>query len=238
MDIRERRKRFMMRWRSRQGPLTLYDLDKRDALLLSASQWLYRHGMTANIITLVGFIWTLVWIASFAITGFHNRLLHLFIFIIPIGLTDLFDGSTARNNDDVTPLGTLGDHFRDLLYMIFSGYLAFQYGFDGYLFSVAIAIECLILLFKGISFIWYGGGCTRERFLEFALDNFQHTEEDRWQSNLLYFGFPMYVVGSFYEIPFFPAVGNLLVMFSFGFGGAVLLKEWKWTPTPPEKERI
>lgn len=236
MTLKEQRKRFMVRWRARQGPITLYTLNWRDTKLLKPSQWLHRHGISANYITLAGFIWTLVWIASYAITQFHNALLHLFVFIIPIGLTDLFDGSTARNNDDVTPQGTLGDHFRDLVYMLFTGYLALRDGFSENLFQIAVAVECGILLFKGISFVWYGGGYTWKRFLEFALDNFQHTEEDRWQSNFLYFGFPAYIVGSFYGIPFLPEIGHLLVMCSFGLGVAVLLKEWKWTPTPLEKD--
>lgn len=233
MSIKEQRRRFLQRWRSRQGPLTLWDLDKRDRFLLKPSLWFFRHGCTANRITFAGFLWTLVWIWSYAILGFRHPLVHLFCFIIPIGLTDLFDGSVARNNDDVTPGGTLGDHFRDLLYTLFLGYMATDYGFDYYLFATVVLLESLILLFKVVAFVWYGRGYSWDRFLEFSLDNFQHTYEDRWQSNFLYFGFPAYIVGAYYGIYALELLGQALVVFSFGISFFVLRKEWNWAP---EKE--
>src|SRR3989338_7528506 len=154
----ERWQRFMVRWRSRQGPWTLWDLEKRDRLLYSCSLRLFNHGFRANRITMWGFFWTLIWLALYELFKFKNPWLHVLVFIIPIGLSDSFDGSTARNNKDVTPQGTLGDHFRDLFFTLCMGRITLDFGFETAIFFGVVLIEFCILMLKVIAFIWYGGG--------------------------------------------------------------------------------
>lgn len=235
-SLRQKRKRFMIRWRSRQGPWTIWDLETRDRCLYKISTLLFEYGVTANRITLAGFIWNMIWVASYSIIEFKNPLLHLLIFILPIGLSDLLDGSTARNNDDVTPEGTLGDHFRDFFYTLSLGYISLDFGFSPALFLAVAGIELGLIVMKTIAFIWYGKGYTWERFLEFAIDNFQHTSEERWQSNFIYFGFPAYMMGVYFDLPYLPETGKTLVILSLAASFFVFRKELAWTPIPEEKE--
>lgn len=227
----------MDRWRSRQGPWTLWNIDKRDELLFKPSRWLYRHGITANIITLAGFLLNLLWIGLYEYFKFCNPLYHFLLFIIPIGLSDVFDGSAARNNDDVTPLGTVGDHFRDMLYILTMGGIAYDFGLDWRLVVSVVVLECSVLLLKSIAFVWYcGGRYTREKILDFSFDSFQHTNEDRWYGIFISFGIPSYMVGAHYDFQFLIYAGQFLLVCSLGIGVLVLIKEFLWAPTPKEKE--
>lgn len=227
----------MDRWRSRQGPWTLWNIDKRDAFLFKPSRWLYRHGITANTITLAGFLLNILWIGLYEYFKFRNPLYHLFLFIIPIGLSDVFDGSVARNNDDVTPLGTVGDHLRDVLYILTMGGVAYDFGLDWRLVISVVILECAVLLLKSIAFVWYcGGRYTREEIREFSFDSFQHTEEDRWYGIFVSLGMPSYKVGAYYGMQFLIYAGQFLLVCSLGIGILVLIKEFCWTPTPREKE--
>lgn len=228
----------MDRWRSRQGPWTLWNIDKRDGFIIRPSCWLYRHGITANHITFAGFILNLFWIGLYEYLSFRNPLYHLFLFIIPIGLSDVLDGSAARNNDDVTPLGTIGDNFRDMLYIFTMVFIAFiDFGLDWRLVISVVVLECAVLFLKSIAFVWYcGGRYTREEILDFSFDSFQHTNEDRWYGIFISFGIPSYMVGAHYGLQFLVYAGQFLLICSLGIGVLVLIKEFLWTPTPKEKE--
>ena len=80
------------------------------------------------------------------------------------------------------------------------------------------------------------GKYTCEEILEFSLDSFQHTDEDRWYGVFTSFGIPAFMVGVYYNVQFLVYAGQSLLICSLGIGVLVLKKEFLWTPTPKEKE--
>ena len=230
-------KRAWYRWRSRQSPFTLGDFYLRDKrLLFGLSKFAYRRGVTANIVTGLGWFLLILWfILREFFYGERSPRLDLW-FISLVGLTDFIDGPLARNNDDVTVEGTLADYFRDLAFLIYMTFLALEYSMPVFFFRAIIGIELAALLIKFTAFLWYcAGPCWRDKFPEFAIDNFQGSIEDRLQFGLLCFGIPYLMFGEFKKIFFFVQTGYVLLWLSLGIGLVVIIKELRWSPPPVEE---
>lgn len=231
LDTKKVFSRMRKKWRERQNLFTLGDLDFRDKLLLwSFSQKVYRWGFSANRITLLGAIVLALWVLCydlFQIRSFGIQIL----FLSFIGFTDFVDGPVARNNDDETVEGTLGDYFRDLCLILYAGRVALDFGLGWDLFLAIVAVEILFLCIKCWAFLWYMKSLySRERLAAFAFDNFQCAIEDRFQFGLLCFGLASIIFGEGIWNDFFINSGNILIWLSLGLSIAVLIKELRWSP--------
>ena len=230
--LKDRVRSIMTRWRKRQGPFTLKDMYFRDKiLLLGLSGGIYRLGITANHITFAGLFLIFFW---YPFRMFFAGQILLWIdltFITLIELTDFFDGSVARNNDDITILGTVIDYLRDFLFLLLTAWVALQYGAPIYIFWVSVGIKILAILIKCAAFIWYGAGpAWRERWMDFVLDNFQSSAEHRFHFVLLCLGLPYIIWGEFRQIYLMAQLGYVLVWGSLVAGALVLWTELNWTP--------
>lgn len=237
MRVKDPLKKAWYRWRSRQSPFTLGDFYIRDRwFLFHLSKFAYRYGVTANMVTGLGWFLLALW---FVLREFYygERSPWLdFWFISLIGFTDFVDGPLARNNDDVTVEGTLADYFRDLAFLVYMTFLALEYAMPIFFFWAIAGIELAALLIKFAAFLWYCAGPRwRDKFLEFAVDNFQGSIEDRLQFGLLYFGIPYLMFGEFKKIFFFIQTGYVLIWLSLGVGIVVIIKELGWSPPSAEE---
>lgn len=81
-------------------------------------------GVSANHVTYTGFffITVAVWL-YFKDYDFQWQ----FLFLIIAAITDIIDGPTARNNNNVTILGTWLDHIRDGLLVLWATYLIYSF---------------------------------------------------------------------------------------------------------------
>lgn len=224
------------RWLEKQDPFTQSELEKRDKRLRQVSVWLYRHGATANRITALGFILTGAWFFLYSFVKIDYFLFH-FAFVALIGLTDILDGPVARNNDDVTLRGILGDHFRDLGALLITGWIALAHGFPRPLFAIFLAIEAGVHYLK-----WYAlrrqlkEPLTREKFFDFAEENFQHTVSDRYYCILYFSALFFFGLGQEYASDIFREVGLVLIGGSVAFGGITLVKEYGWEPIETQEK--
>src|SRR3989344_2027357 len=133
------------RWLEKQDKITRGEILFRDSWLKKPCVFLYRRGITANHITAFrSFILLPIWILWYEIFKFDSLGLHIF-FASAIGFLDALDGPMARNNDDVTPQGTLGDYFGDLADLIYMGRIGLEYGLPPYLFLSILGVEVLAL---------------------------------------------------------------------------------------------
>lgn len=100
-------------------------LDKR------VRDWLFKPITTifgfipcaANILTIFGFLTLILAIIDFLY--FKNNIERQIWFLIIAWLTDLIDGPTARNNNNVTAFGTIADRSRDFFIVLWTMFLGF-----------------------------------------------------------------------------------------------------------------
>lgn len=102
--------------------LTALEKNWRDWSLLPITKIFRMLGITANQITYAGF--ALAGIAIWMYFNGYSYKLQLFVLILAV-ITDLLDGSTARNNDNVTVLGTWLDHIRDGVLVLWATYIIY-----------------------------------------------------------------------------------------------------------------
>lgn len=103
--------------------LTYLDKKVRDWLFKPITKVFGFIPHAANILTILGFL-TLI-LAVIDLLYFKNHIERQIWFLIAAWLTDLIDGPTARNNNNITAFGTFADHFRDfclIFWMVFLGF--------------------------------------------------------------------------------------------------------------------
>lgn len=234
---RSRIKRRWERWLEKQDKWTQGEIIRRDEWLEKWCLWTFKRGLSANRLTALSGWLILLWFVIYDGFGLDYLWLNVALGAV-IGLIDAWDGSQARNNDDVTGLGALGDHFRDLVYVIYMMRIAVDYGLSPYPVSSFIAIEFLVLYFKGCAFYKYTGGTySWERLMEFAEDNFQNTVYDRWQGIFICVGLALFGIGITYAQSALEITGVGCIWISIGIGVMNLHKEMRWKPLPPESEK-
>lgn len=104
--------------------LTALDKNWRDWLFRPLTNPLYKIGITANHISYLGFV--LIGVTIFLY--FKNfPIKWQLLFIALAAFSDMFDGPMARNNNNVTALGTLLDHIRDYTLVAWVTYIIYVY---------------------------------------------------------------------------------------------------------------
>ena len=221
---RERRRR----WIEKQDPFTVAELERRDAFFYTPSLYLHTHGFTANRITLLGSLLNLIWCVSYFSLGLNILWIHI-LFAVLIGFTDALDGSVARNNDDVTLVGILGDHFRDLGFLLSAGGIALAYGFPLWLYLTFISVELLLFWLKWKSFLRFSGHIySKELFFDFAEENFQHIVADRYYGIFYFIGLPLFGFSTVFFSGALREIALVLMGISLTFGALILYSEYNW----------
>ena len=129
----------------------------RDRILKLVTQKLNGVGVNPNHITWFGEVLLVIAVTAKFILIFGLRIKTLFlwelILLFFIGLTDIIDGPTARNNNLVTWWGAKFDHFRDGCLAVWLGILAVFYEkLDFNLLFVVISFEAIIGIYKYLEF--------------------------------------------------------------------------------------
>ncbi len=106
----------------KEGYWTPFEKQVRDYIFLPITWPLSFIPYAANILTITGFGILFYAIYDFYLYGDYGRQIWL---LTAAWLTDLFDGPTARNNNNVTAFGTAGDHIRDYFISFWMLVLAF-----------------------------------------------------------------------------------------------------------------
>jgi phosphatidylglycerophosphate synthase len=104
--------------------LTALEKNWRDWALKPITNLFQKIGITANQITYVGFV--LMFFAIWMYFSNYDIKWQLIILAL-VAITDAIDGSTARNNYNVTIKGTWLDHIRDGFLAGWASYLIYTY---------------------------------------------------------------------------------------------------------------
>lgn len=185
----------------------------------------------ANHITALGFA-ILVW-AIFDLFYFRNSIERQIWFLTSAWITDLLDGPVARNNNNVTALGTFLDHSRDfllILWMIFlSIYVTKSFEWPAFFIMNTIFFVtaiCMFLILVGI--LLYQREKRHERqyqpyfefMKEFLLSDLVTTINARFHTGLTAFGMIFYLAGVIWKNNFYLYTGIILLIIqlvSLGF---------------------
>ncbi|MBI2635050.1 MAG: CDP-alcohol phosphatidyltransferase family protein [Parcubacteria group bacterium] len=188
-------------------------------------------GIRANHLTVVGFV-VLIW-AIFDLFYFGDDVGRQVWLLAFAWITDLLDGPVARNNNEVTALGTLLDHTRDfllILWMIFlSIYATKSFGWPALFIMNTILLvtaTCMFLILLGT---WlYQREKRRERrdqlyfefMQEFLLNDLVTTIGARFHTGLTAFSMIFYLAGIIWKNNFYLYTGIILLIIqlvSLGF---------------------
>lgn len=104
--------------------MTALEKNWRDSAFRPLTKILWKTGITANQITITSFI---LLIAPIFMHFKNFSLAWQIIILSLIGIADAIDGPMARNNNNVTILGTWLDHLRDGSLVAWVSYLIYHY---------------------------------------------------------------------------------------------------------------
>ncbi len=170
--------------RRKDDMITALEKNWRDWALRPLTNLFRALGVSANQITCSGFILIAIAIWMY-FTGYD--FLYQFIILILAALSDGIDGPTARNNDNVTVLGTWLDHIRDACLVAWTSYLIYRFGLLN--LQIILIVWALELLLAWISIkdflVRYLTGLSAEEentlLHQFSLDNLQASVIGRLQ---------------------------------------------------------
>ena len=198
--------------------LTALEKNWRDTALKPITSFLYRLSINANQVTYAGFF--LIALAIFLYWKDYPYSTQLIILLLA-ALTDALDGPTARNNKNVTVLGTWLDHIRDSALMIWGTYLIYK-------FKLGDPQLLIILWILEITFIWitakdflkhYLQGLTDEDTLitRFSLDNLQASLVGRIQFTAWVTGYGFLLLFRIWPTASLSTLGHLLLIIAVIF---------------------
>ena len=218
MEKPQRIKNIMIR--RKDDFLTALEKNWRDALFKPLTTLLWRLGLTANHITIGSFI---LLIAPIAFHFQNKPLLWQIALLTFIGLCDILDGPMARNNDNVTVLGTWLDHLRDGALVAWGTFLLYSYklvSLEIILIVWALQLLLIWIIVKDF-FVRYLKGLPRIEgvtvFDEFTLNDLQASVIGRlqffcWTVSYLIFG--AYLL---WPIPWLIPAGHALLILEIIF---------------------
>lgn len=183
----------------------------------------------ANILTISRFFITF-W-AALDFLFYHNSIGHQIWFITGAWITDLLDGPTARNNDNVTAFGTIADHTADFFLALWTFFLCFYITFDLYskgLFeklAVVMLSTTLSLTIVGMFLVAIGELLLKREkraerphqpyfdfWREFLLKDLITTFSARVHTFFTGFGATIYLVGAIWKYDPYFYVGAIFLM--------------------------
>jgi len=104
--------------------LTILEKNWRDWFLKPLTLILFKFGISANLITTLGFILIFGGVIGHI---YEIPIQYQFFIVLLAALSDLIDGPRARNHNEVTALGTWLDHIRDGFLIAWVTYLVYAF---------------------------------------------------------------------------------------------------------------
>ncbi len=206
--------------RRKDDMITALEKNWRDWALRPLTALFRILGISANHITYAGFalIVAAVWV-HFAQGSFPIQ----FILLALAAVSDAIDGPTARNNDDVTVLGTWLDHSRDLMLIVWATYLIYHYNLlNGEILIVIWALEFVLgwLSIKDLVLRYLRGMSPEQSDAvldQFSLDNLQASVIGRLQFFCWTVGYGSLLLFLLVPLPVFPTIGQALIFLEIIF---------------------
>ncbi len=189
--------------------LTALEKNWRDWFFRPLTRLFRFLGIRANHITYVGFL-----LIGLAVWMFFKNYGFIFQFVVlALALiSDAIDGPTARNNDDVTVLGTWLDHIRDGFLVAWASFLIYGFGLlSGETILIVWALELLLAWISVKDFlIRYLRGLSDEEeamlIQNFSMDNLQASLIGRLQFSCWTMSY-----GFLFLYLFFPSVALITI---------------------------
>lgn len=210
--------------------LTALEKNWRDWSLQPLTGIFRKIGITANQITYLGFI--LIGIAIWLNQQDYDLKTQLFILIIA-AITDAIDGPTARNNNNVTILGTWLDHIRDGTLVAWASYLLYE--------NQLLSLEMIFIIWAlQLLLIWitlkdfliqYLKGLsdaeTKVLIHHFSLDNLQASLIGRLQFFCWTVGYLFLLLYLISSNPMLITIGQALIILEIIFAGLNISESYR-----------
>jgi len=200
--------------------LTALEKNWRDWLFKPLTDYFKDKNITANQISYAGF--GLIFIA-FLLYLIKASIGWQLFFIALATFSDMIDGPTARNNKDVTVLGTWLDHTRDYTIVAWVTYLLYTYKILGIqLIAVLWGLQLLLIwaLTRDFLIKYLKGLSTKEEqnlIKKFSLDNLQASIIGRLQFAFWIGGYISFIIFLMYQKPIFISLGNIGIILAIIF---------------------
>ena len=210
--------------------LTALEKNWRDWLFAPLTIFFKFAKIRANYITYVGFIL----IAAAIWMYFKDYGLKWQVLILALaGLSDMIDGPTARNNNDITILGTWLDHIRDGALAAWASFLLYDYRLLGIEIIAVIWILQIIMLWILLKdfLIRYLQNLSKEEgdhlVYKFSLDNLQASIVGRLYFTCWAVGYLFLFLAEIYSIPQFIFAGEILIILEIIFSALAILESYQ-----------
>lgn len=200
--------------------LTAFEKNWRDWYLLPITKIFYKIGITANQITYSG----LILIGAAILMHFNNYSFKWQFWILVLaGISDALDGSTARNNNNVTVLGTWLDHIRDGALVAWATYIIYANKLlSPEIILIIWALQALLvwITMKDFLFRYIKGLSNEEQKIfvdDFSLDNLQASILGRLQFFCWMTGYALIIYYLLYPNPILITLGHGLIVLEIIF---------------------
>jgi phosphatidylglycerophosphate synthase len=227
---REKIKKLIIR--HKDDFLTALEKNWRDWILQPLTKIFNLLNIRANYITYAGCI--LIAIAIWLYFKDYEIKWQLLILALA-GISDIIDGPTARNNNDVTILGTWLDHIRDGFFVIWTSYFIYQHQLLSLELILIIWILQIILVWITLKdfLIRYLQGLPNEEeeklIHKFSMDNLQASIIGRLQFSCWGLGYLFLALSLLIPNPMLVTIGQSLIILEIIFGGLNILESYQKT---------
>lgn len=232
--IRERRRKIKkLIIRRKEDFLTALDKNWRDWLFRPLTHFFHKIGVKANHISYAGFILIAITIFLY----FNKKPIEWqLIFIVLATLSDMIDGPAARNNNNVTVLGTWLDHIRDYTLVAWVTFLLYAHGLLGLeLIAILWLLQfILVWILTKDFFIQYLKGLPGEEeekmFIDgFSLDNLQASIIGRLQFSFWITGYILLIINLIWPNSSLVAAGHSLLVLAIIFAALNIYESYQKT---------
>ncbi len=226
MQKRQRIKALIIR--RKDDFLTALEKNWRDSLFRPLTRIFQKLGITANQITILSF---LLLPLAIAMHVQHSPLSWQIALLTFIGFSDAIDGPVARNNNNVTVLGTWLDHLRDGSLVAWVTYLLYSYNLLSLELIIAIWSLELVLVWATIKdfLLHYLKHNTSRAALmnSFSLDNLQASVIGRLQFVFWTIGYLTLLLYTVWPEKNLIAIGHGLIIVEIVFGAMNIFEAYQ-----------
>lgn len=228
----------------REGYWTPLEKYVRDYLFRPVTWILAFIPHAANILTISRFL--IVFWAMLDFLFYHNPIEHQVWFLTVAWITDLLDGPTARNNNNVTAFGTIADHSADFFLTMWMLFLSFYVTFGFHVYSPLEKLAVIALytklslttigMFLVVVGMWLFKRDKRterpdqpyfEFMQEFLLKDLVTTVGARIYTGLAAFGVIFYLAGAIWGNNFFLQTGAVILIVQIFSMGSHIHEIWQ-----------
>jgi len=211
--------------------LTALEKNWRDFLLKPLTNLFFKLKITANKITYVGF--GLIFLAIYMYFEKYDIKWQLLVLTLA-AISDAIDGPTARNNDNVTILGTWLDHIRDGFLVAWASYLIYTFKLLNLEIIIIVWSLQILLLWINIKdflirYLQIIDKETENLIEDFSLDNLQASVIGRLQFFCWTVGYGFLLISVLVNIPTLLIIGQAAIVLEIIFAALNILESYQKT---------